>query len=577
MPNQNIHPGLKIAALIGFILFIALQSASLIQAVTHRDAPTMTRAEAAAAAEWFVRDALDLSEDAELRSFAVYLAEQEAIGYLNRSGSAESGDGRLGTVFPLELYRVEVVDAENDAVHFIDINPFTGEPAEWEFYSDWDVSSVLVSGAEAESAAREALAAYGWDGTELRLVSSETGDGALEFEARDVSFGDAFVRLAVKVGNEGGIFALAANWNVPEAYAALAERQDAAASLLGSAGLAASGLLQAAAFIYALARMKEARWGRGAVMALIFGLFYCIYNLNMYPAWKASFYGWADGGSALEGSAGLTDGAVAASMITFLMMVNSFTMAMAFGMYFSAVSGDLLARRGLPPVWPAPSEPGYRRSIVSGMAKGYMFAPLLLGVQSVLMLLAGWIWQYWETINPLTSPKNLAYPLLLPLIAWCAAVEEEVVFRLFAIPALAGALAWIARKLGRSRRRPPGEGAPYPAAALAIAAVASSMIWALGHVQYPIYPFYTRFVEVTILGLLFTYIFMRHGLFAAIFTHATFDLVWSAFALAVYFPSAESIAAAIFYLATPALAAGLAMLRKRSGPKPVPPAEVPAS
>ena len=57
------------------------------------------------------------------------------------------------------------------------------------------------------------------------------------------------------------------------------------------------------------------------------------------------------------------------------------------------------------------------------------------------------------------------------------------------------------------------------------AVVISSMIWAFGHMGYSIYPVYTRFVEVTLLGFIFAYALIRYGLLTAIFAHATVDLI----------------------------------------------------
>src|SRR5690606_12564091 len=123
-----------------------------------------------------------------------------------------------------------------------------------------------------------------------------------------------------------------------------------------------------------------------------------------------------------------------------------------------------------------------------------------------------------------------------------------------------------AGKFGWKREGEAKEGMPYPAAAVALAVAVSSMIWALGHVQYPIYPYYTRFAEVTALGFLFAYIFMRHGLFTAIFTHAVIDLIWMGMSIVASDPSPANFAAFICYLATPALVAGFIRLRRREPP-----------
>jgi ABC-type sulfate transport system permease subunit len=93
-------------------------------------------------------------------------------------------------------------------------------------------------------------------------------------------------------------------------------------------------------------------------------------------------------------------------------------------------------------------------------------------------------------------------PYVFPIMAWAAAISEEGTYRLFGIAFFL--------KLVRFRF---------------LAVLLPSILWALGHTEYAIYPVYTRLIEVTLLGLVFGYAFLKYGFLTALFAHACMDSV----------------------------------------------------
>ncbi|HZG57552.1 CPBP family intramembrane glutamic endopeptidase [Paenibacillus sp.] len=562
MTKEKITKALWLGAAVGLVFFLITSVAPMFAGEEPGAAGyAVDRDAAAEAAERYVRERLG-DETLELRAFAMYAADREALGYLYREGTYPDVQERFRETLPLEAYRVEVKEADG-AVHFVDINPYTGRPTEW----DLSRSGEPVAADKLEAIGRETLAELGWTGAAPKLLSVDEAYGEVAFELSDPAFREAAAEIRVRADDLGAT-SFVVNWIAPEAYTAHVEDQDRWSSALGAIGMTLSGLLQFAAFVYALARLKDVRWSRGVWMAIVFGAFYCVLNVNMYPGLKATLLDMMNGGEYASMSADDPAAAIA-GMIAALLLTNAYTLALAIGMYFSAVAGDTLAARQGYRVWPLPEEPGYASRLASAAAKGYLFAPVLLGVQSVLFLAAERSLGSWYTVDALTSPMNMVVPALMPLLAWCAAVEEEAVYRLFAIPALTAAFgvpgAWLAAKLG-FRVTPASRVFLYAAVAV------SSMIWALGHVQYPIYPFYTRFAEVSALGLLFAYIFLRHGFLTAVFAHAVVDLIWTGIAVVSGEPTAANAAIFAVYLATPALVA-LAVRLRRS--RTLPPAPTP--
>ncbi|HZG84647.1 CPBP family intramembrane glutamic endopeptidase [Paenibacillus sp.] len=531
---------LWIAALVGLALFLAVNVAPLLSgdqpdAAKH----AVDRGSAAAAAEQFVRERI--GAEAELKSFAMYAADRLAFGYFDQAGLLEDVLEVLRPVLPLEAYRVEVRDVGAGVTHFVDINPYTGLPVEWELAR----SGEAASAGDLERIGQETLEALGLSGMNAELAWTDEEAGELGYRLEGGALGDAAAELTVRADAEGAA-AVSVLWDVPDEYEAKAAEQDTLAGLLGSAGLLLSGALQFAAMIYALIQLKHVRWSRGAVMALAFGLLYCAINVNMYPGIKATALDIINGG-AYWGLAELDPAETIAGLVAMLFLANAMTLALAIGLYFSLVAGDQLMRGQNADVWPLPERPGYASHVLGAVGKGYLFAPVLLGLQTILLLAADHSLDTWYTIDALTSANNMAYPALLPVLAWCAAISEEGVYRLFAIPAL--------KKLVRFT---------VPAV------LVSSLIWALGHVQYPIYPFYTRLVEVTVLGFAFAYIFLKHGFLAAVFAHAVVDLIWMGISITANSPTAANFGLSALYLASPLLVALAVRLRRRAAPPPEP-------
>jgi len=104
------------------------------------------------------------------------------------------------------------------------------------------------------------------------------------------------------------------------------------------------------------------------------------------------------------------------------------------------------------------------------------------------------------------------------LLAYAAAMEEEVLFRLL----LLSLLAWL---LGKRWHRPdglPSEGAGW------LANLISAAAFALAHTpraSWPALAFAPRVMTAGMAGVLFGYLYWKHGLEAAIIAHFSADLI----------------------------------------------------
>jgi hypothetical protein len=87
-----------------------------------------------------------------------------------------------------------------------------------------------------------------------------------------------------------------------------------------------------------------------------------------------------------------------------------------------------------------------------------------------------------------------------------------------------------------------------------IAVLLPAMIWALGHSLYPVYPIYTRFIELTLFGILIGLCYFRFGFETVLFAHITFDVIQMCLPL-IGSGEASQVLVGILYLALPLLAA----------------------
>ena len=176
-----------------------------------------------------------------------------------------------------------------------------------------------------------------------------------------------------------------------------------------------------------------------------------------------------------------------------------------------AASGDHLARDlGLTPsraLGPVP-----RPSFVAATLHGYSFAFFFLGYVTLFYLLGRRFFGVWmPSEGPFSEVLSTALPALAPIaISILAAVAEESVFRLFAIP-------FLRRVFGKFLA---------PRTALWLALLLPAMVWAFAHSNYPVFPIWVRGVELTIAGVAFGLLFLHSGFLAVVIAHYVIDAVF---------------------------------------------------
>jgi hypothetical protein len=505
---------LLILALIGIVLYISLAFAYGDDPQPAEDGAMLSKSEAAAQAVQFVES---MSELREPRTFVTYRTHKMFSGYLQQQDLYREYLDRYENKYPTEYFTVEVADAATRAHYEVDVGMRDGRVLGW---SNLNAPEGGPADATLEHEAALFLYKQGYDAGRLRLVP-QPGDppGRFVFESESEAIGDARLRLAVDVAH-GEIAGFHAAFSVPETFAGWLDEQDATAGLLTLISLAATAFMALYSLFYAVRLRKEIPLNRGALLTLVFLLIYGANNFNTYPALKAVY------GAEMTGP-------TAALFIVFL---NFATLLMAVSLYLNLIAGrSMWEKLGRHP-WPHWTEARFGDEVLGGMGRGYLLALFLLGVQQLLFFIAATVFHVWAVNDAADSLYNMFVPALFPLMAWAAGISEEAAYRLFGIAFF--------KKLFHFN---------FPAV------LVPSVIWALSHTQYPIYPVYTRLVEVTALGLAFGYVFLRYGFFTALFAHTAMDSILMGMSL-LYTGSPPEMAAGVFYMALPALVGWLISL-----------------
>jgi len=144
----------------------------------------------------------------------------------------------------------------------------------------------------------------------------------------------------------------------------------------------------------------------------------------------------------------------------------------------------------------------YSRSVTRSIILGYFFFFIILGFQAQIFHFGQkylGVWREWYRLSQFSS----AYLPFLSffVIGTNAAFCEEIVFRVFAIS--------LSKKFLKNT---------------ALSVALASLVWGLGHSGYSIFPFWFRNAEVTLLGFLLGFIFLRYGIITAITTHYLLDI-----------------------------------------------------
>ncbi len=509
--------GLSVLALIGIILFVVFGMSG----EGDPSAAAVSKQAAETKAAGFLQDQLGIST--ANASFVVFQSHTQLSGYLQKENLTQKFD-RSFSQFPIDYFQVELSEEGGARRYLVDVSTRSGDVSGWE-----QIGLKPDAANNRDKKTAEAwLNAMGYEARQF-IADFDPDSGQWIFENKRNPVGEAVLQIRIAVSH-GQVSAFVPGFQLPASFTGWMDKQSGSAQIMSLVSLLLSLLMAVGAIIASVFYRGTASFFRGILLTAVFILTYVINNLNMYPGFKAvSGSGWDS------------------LFSVFFMHFTIFLMAAA--VYISLVAGDAMWKDWGKSKWSSWSEPDFGMQTLIAMVRGYLLCLFILGIQASLFSFAERYFHMWAVDDPSQSTYNNFWPALFPILAWAAAISEEAVYRLFGIA--------LFKKLTRSTF---------------LAVLIPSFFWALGHTAYPIYPVYTRLMEVTVLGLIFGFAFLKYGLMTTIFAHASMDSILMGFSL-MYLGGAGNTAAGLFYIFSPALVAiAIYYLHKKFRKDPAPPA-----
>ncbi|WP_454193786.1 CPBP family intramembrane glutamic endopeptidase [Paenibacillus sp. Marseille-Q7038] len=538
---------LGVLGAIGLILFVVLQilPGTAMQSTEQQTQKVITKQEAYEAALPYAQQQVGITtENVSYEDVLVtYKSHSDLYGYLVDNELLVSYNEKFKQQYPYDVYSVRIPDTEGGQVT-VDVHMNTGMPVSYthEFPASSYVDPEVLPASQVEEAllinrmaeggitlsekqqlAAPILAVAGYTPSKLNLKNTDESDTGLIYTDPSMKIGDSVLELRFTFEN-GEIRSYEPQFSVPATHTAYVEKQTSQATIMTLAGYGLFTLLLGVlAIIYSVRTRAYTSFKRGIWLSILYFLFTMIGTINLLPTFQAEGYS-------------------TAMFIILLSIQALFTLSMTCLVYFSLVAGNGLWRKDGINLWPQANEKGYGRYVLNSMFSGYLWAFALLGLQSIIFIFLEKGLGSWSTTDASQSPYNMLYPWLMPLLAWMAGIGEEAVYRLFGIRMF--------KKMVRST---------------ILASLITSVIWAMGHTLYPIYPVITRPIELTIIGLVFSFIMIRYGFITSMFSHVIFNSILMGVSLIIMM-DAVNVFAGVFWIILPAIV-GYIIYRFNPAPK----------
>ena len=448
----------------------------------------------------------------------VYQTKERASAYIAKLNKTEAYEEQLGQKVPLEYWDVRLSDGVNEYIISVALKEAT--------VTDWRILNgrTAIQFGDKQIADKTMLAS-GYSLNDFRYEAPDRAGqtGMHTYTSKQPVFEQSYLQVRMCIRG-GQTISYQTDLLLPNQFNAWFDQQNRLSAQLSSGSLVVSICMAFAMFVYAIIKRRYISFSRGIVLALLFVAINIIHLYNAMPGTLAT----------------IDEQNRHPDLLFYTIMMVTLTLIMGVVVSLSAAVGDGLWREQNLNKWARWQEHGYGDHVWKSMIIGYLTCLFILGVQQALFAIAETSFHAFAIPDPSQSMFNLNAPILFPTLAWMAGISEEIIFRLFGIALL--------RKVLHNRFA---------------AVLVSSFLWALGHAAYAVYPSYTRLIEVTILGVIFGYIFLRYGLIAAIFSHVIMDSILMGLTIMIGGNSLEIISGLVYMVLPLFVAAIIRFLHRR--------------
>jgi hypothetical protein len=440
---------------------------------------------------------------------AVLQDDSSLDGYLSLHHYTESYQKSFSAVHPVEYWEITYYKPNDKNRYVTRIHPKTAtvigfevsHPIDKASKAHIDTRTLSIQAGTAHYFAQQQLQALKLkDLGSLTLVQRQLDEGseALTFQVGSQRIGGAPLRAVVKLDTLTGTpTGFQTTFAVPDSDQRWFAQQTKHSEIMTWMFLAGQILLFLVACIILYVKRYEVRYKTAFWLIVAAFVIDWVVNVNSLPNLQDEtgftqlpiFNLWR-----ISGSLGLY------VLVTTLLEIGV--------LYFITVAGGALAREMLPNRWLSWKDPLWPQRIRAAALRGYGIAILWLGFQSLFYFIGETFFHVWEQNDTTSSPWNNVFPGIFPIAAWFAGINEELTFRLFGYS--------LVKKYLKSTW---------------LALILPAMVWALGHSLYPVYPVYTRFIELTIFGTWIGWCMLKWDIETVIFAHVAFDSILMSLAL----------------------------------------------
>lgn len=340
----------------------------------------------------------------------------------------------------------------------------------------------------------------------VRLEEYELVDSASEQEKNRTDHSFVWKKKGFQVG-EGELRLRVGVWGdyvgnlrhffkVPETFEREFQRESAQGTLLGIISLGFTVIFFVLALVVFVQRYKagDVRWRFALAFAILLLVLTLGAAVNSLPLLKSSY--------PTSQNYGVYLGVV---------VVVAVVVSLLYGVFIllTGASGEALTREmrveSVRPLHELIAGRVATPQFARAAGLGYLAAFVLVGYFTAFYFIGRRFFGVWlPAESPYSNMLNTSLPFLFPLlVGFMAAISEEFTYRFFAIPFL--------RKYVKN---------------VFLALLIPAVIWGFAHSTYPVFPVYVRGIEVTLVGLLFGYLYLRYDILTCIVAHYAVDALF---------------------------------------------------
>lgn len=456
--------------------------------------------------------------------------ESNASGlvYLQRSIGRSVIEDRAEIAPAIYYWKVRAFKPLQAEEYTVKIDPKSGDVVGFDHALSETAKGARLTREQAQTVAEKYLKdKHAIDLSQYELVTatdkklSERTNYTFEWDKKNIDLADAnLLVLATVSGAEVSSFGT--TLQVPEKFIREYNEEASRGTLLTLISAALGIILFIAVFIVFIMRYKrgDLAWRFSLWFGIILFLLSIASSINAFSSYKMLYFTQLD-----------------YSVYWMTTIITIFLVALFYAVFalLSGSAGEALGRDVFPKSVEKFSQffsrDFFSRRFAVWSLAGYALMCLHIGIVAVFYAIAiTYFGVTYEEASPFDDMLDSQFPFLYPLfVGLTAAITEEFVYRLFGVS--------LCKKLFKNTF---------------IALLIPAVFWAFAHSNYPIYPVYVRGIELTLIGLLYGYFFIRFHIWTTIVSHYTFN------ALLIGLPLLQSQNK--YYVVSGALVLGLGLL-----------------